>query len=476
MLLIFFTASLWAQPHCEPASLPAVPFASAVQSPIVYSENRNCRPLEVGQGRLSDQVARQEASSIPANREYLLHRKSEKQFEVIYQLSFQAQTGADAPVTMTAADMEARVRNCLALIPPARLPDGREMTFRFVTPAQKSDLLIGVAPPVIPIKVVKASRGNADHFAEDFRCGQVIHELLHKAGLCDEYHETGGAANVGLCRPQAQGNSVMGNGMHQALDDAAGEPFSCTLTGSPDVQSYLASPTSTHKDYILKRTFRNVANRDWGAFGHQQMEPQSPKGTCCKMVGAQRRLPAAPANSSPRVRILENAPEVIRFTSTETFVMTDPLNTANLNLAVDEQNYECKIQDVEERLRPACREFLELTRPELESIADPNRTMYACPSTNPGPPLDFSVPPGSFEVVGSTINLRNKGNGRSILHSGHFERLLAGECPSPATQVYDRCSRFAYDHNYTNAQKAMSCEELLPAECKSVGWIGTLAQ
>ena len=79
-------------------------------------------------------------------------------------------------------------------------------------------------------------------------------------------------------------------------------------------------------------------------------------------------------------------------------------------------------------------------------------------------------------MVGSTINLRNKGNGRSILHSGHFERLLAGECPSPATQVYDRCSRFAYDHNYTNAQKAMSCEELLPAECKSVGWIGTLAQ
>ena len=475
ILTLLFGATLWAQVNCEPASLPRVPFATEAQSPITYTRNRNCRPIEVGQGRVSNDVARDTPSSIPANREYLLYRKSEKQYEVIYQLNFQVQTGADAPTTMSGADMEARARNCLSLIPPARLPDGREMTFRFVTPASR-DLLIGEAPPVIPIKVVKASRGNADHFAEDFRCGQVIHELLHKAGLCDEYHETGGAANVGACRPQAQGNSVMGNGMHQAFDDAAGEPFSCSLTSSPEVQLYLSNPNSTHKDYLLKRNFRNAANRGWDAFGHQQMEPQSPKGTCCKMIGAQQRLSSTPPNSSPRVKLLENAPEVIRFTSAEAFVMTDPLNPARLSLDVYEQTYECKLSEVEERLRPACREFVELTRPELESIADHNRTMYACPIGNPGPPLDFSVPPGSFEVAGSTINLRNKGNGRSILHSGHFERILAGECSSPATTVYDRCSRFAYEHNYTNAQKAMSCEELLPAECKRVDWIGTLAQ
>lgn len=474
MILIFLTASLWAQSQCEPAGLPRVPFATEAQAPITYTRNRNCRPIEVGQGRLSDQVARQETVSVPANREYLLYRKSEKQFEVIFQLDFVPRVGEDAPVSMSGADMAARSRECLALMPPARLPDGREMTFRFITPEQRN-LIIGQAPPKITINVVKASRGNADNFAEDFRCGQVIHELLHKAGLCDEYHETGGAANVGKCRPQAQGSSVMGNGMNQAFDDAAGEPFTCNLSNQPDTLSYLNDPTSTHKELLMKRQFRHIGNRPWEAFGHQNPPAGSPKSVCCKLIGAQTTLSALPSNSSPRVSLIENSAESLRFKNTEAFLMHNSI-TRKYNLSLQEQNYECKIADVAAEHQPACREYLELIRPELESVSDPNRIMYACPVDLPGAPVNFEMDGGEMELSGQTLHLRNKGNGRSILHSGHFERILAGECPSPATQVYDRCSRFAYEHNYTNAQKAMSCEELLPAECKRVDWIGTLPQ
>ncbi len=469
-----FISTVFAGQDCVDCSLP--PQAPLpLPAPITYVENKNCRPIEVGQGRLSNQVARQQASSIPANREYLLYRRSEKKFEVIYQLDFKPKVGADAPVTMTGADMAGRARECLALIPPTRLPDGREMTFRFISPEQKN-LIIGVAPPKITINVVKASRGNAENFAEDFRCGQVIHELLHKAGLCDEYHETGGAANVGKCRPQAQGSSVMGNGMHQAFDDSAGEPFSCSLGNNPDYVQYLNDPASPHKELLLKRQFRNIGNRDWAAFGQHPAPPTSPKDVCCKMIGVQRRLASLPSHSSPRVKLLENTADSVRFTNTEAFLVTSYTDISKRELALDEQNYKCKLADAPEALRPACREYIELLRPELESVADPRRVMFTCPFDNPGPPVDFELAPGEIQVSGQTLQMRNKGNGRSILHSGHFERILAGECSSTATQVYDLCSRFAYEHNYTNAQKQMSCEELMPEECKRVDWIGTLTQ
>lgn len=471
--ILLFTSTLWAGQDCIDCSVPQSPPATP-PAPITYAENKNCRPIEVGQGRLSDQVAVEDTNSIPANREYLLYRRSEKKFEVIYQLDFKPIVGADAPATMSGADMAERARQCLAMLPPARLSDGRELTFRFITPEQRN-LIIGKAPPKITINVVKASRGNAENFAEDFRCGQVIHELLHKVGLCDEYHETGGAANVGKCRPQAQGSSVMGNGMHQAYDDAAGEPFSCNLASQPDTLSYLNDPTSTHKELLMKRHFRHIGNRPWNAFGHQNPPAGSPKSVCCKLLGPQTQLPTLPSNSSPRVSLIENSAESLRFKNTEAFLMHNSI-TKKYNLSLQEQNYECKIADVAVEHQPACREYLELIRPELESVADPNRTMYTCPVDLPGPPINFDIGPGEIELSGQTLQLRNKGNGRSILHSGHFERILAGECSSPATQVYDRCSRFAYEHNYTNAQKAMSCEELLPAECKRVDWIGTLTQ
>ncbi len=470
--VVFFSLSLWAAKDCIDCSLPSMP-AAAAPLPITYTENKNCRPIEIGQGRLSHQLARMETTSIPANREYLLYRKSEKKFEVIYQLDFRPVVGADAPAVMSGADMAERVRQCLALLPPAKLPDGREMTFRFITPEEKN-LIIGKAPPKITINVVKASRGNAENFAEDFRCGQVIHELLHKAGLCDEYHETGGASNVGKCRPQAQGSSVMGNGMNQAFDDAAGEPFTCDLSTQPDTLSYLNDPTSTHKELLMKRQFRHIGNRPWGSFGHLNPPTQSPKSVCCKL-SSQVMMPTLPSNTSPRLSLLENSPETVRFKNTEAFLMHNYV-TKKHNLSLEEQNYECKLADVPAEHRPACREYLELIRPELESAADPNRSMYACPSGLPGAPVNFQLNPGEMELSGATLHLRNKGNARSILHSGHFERILAGECSSPATQIYDRCSRFAYEHNYTNAQKALSCEELLPDECKRVDWIGTLSQ
>jgi len=472
---LIFVSQLWAGADCVDCSLPPQPSTYTPPASITYVENKNCRPIEVGQGRLNQKRAVVSPDSIPADRRYLLYRKSEKQFEVIYQLNFQPKSGADAPVSMTGADMAERVRNCLAIIPPTRLPDGREMSFRFITPQEKNTI-IGKAPPEILINVVKASRGNADHFAEDFRCGQIIHELLHQAGLCDEYHETGGALNVGKCRPQAQGTSVMGNGMNQALDDAAGEPFSCNLTERPDHLAYLQDPNSTHKTQLLRRSFIDVGNRPWDAFGHDQLRSDRPKDVCCKVKTASKWLDSLPDNSQPRVTLSKNDPTQLTFTNRAAFFVTSHTDITKKDLKFDETEYDCNLDDVDAALRPACVEFFELVRPELESVADPNRTMYACPIDLSREPYRFDIEPGHFELSGTRLHLRNKGNGRPLLHSGHFERLLAGECSTPATAVYDRCSRFAYEHNYTNAQKAMSCVELLPPECKSIDWIGTISQ
>lgn len=476
MIFFIFLMSVFASQDCVDCSLPPRPSESSSPAPIVYTENRGCRPHEVGQGRINNVAARSQTSSVPADREYLLYRRSEKEYEVIFQLKFVAMTGDDAPLSPTAAaDMESRVRNCLAIIPPARSPDGREIKFRFITAEQKN-LLVGRAPPEISINVVKASRGNAENYGEDFRCGQVIHELLHQAGLCDEYREVDGARNIGACRPIGAGNSIMSDGMHRAFNDAVGEPFSCDLSSSPDHLSYLNDANSAHKDFLLLQSFRDVGNRSWRFFGLNSPRSDRPKNVCCKEKTPLDWKGVAPTENMRKVSIDINTSEHLQFKSREAYFVAHPTDSAKKEVNYSETEYECKIADVDESLRPACREYFELLRPELESSADPERKMFACPRSVPGIPLNFDVQPGSFKLSGNTIHLRNQGNGRSLLHSGHFERLIAGRCSSPAAEVYDRCSRFAYEHNYTTAQKAMSCDALLPAECKSVDWIGALAQ
>ena len=135
MMFFIFLMSVFAAKDCVDCSLPAQESVNFHPAPITYISNNNCnRPLLAGQGRISRRSATTSSSSIPADRNYLLYRSGEQSYQVIYQLNFTEKTGRDAPISMSARDMEERTRNCLALIPPSRLADGREISFRFINP------------------------------------------------------------------------------------------------------------------------------------------------------------------------------------------------------------------------------------------------------------------------------------------------------------------------------------------------------
>ncbi len=429
-----------------------------------FKKVSECAPLkEAGDARVQDSTANSSRSN---DNRYTLRRHSNNLYEMSFNLNFIPDTGITSP-----SDMLAKVQGCLKAIPPIIGSEGRKIILSAFSPEQAKVELKGIVPPKIDVKITNLDRGNANNFGDGFTCGHFTHELMHHAGLCDEYHESGyGIAdlnrNDGWCRRIGPGDSIMSSGMTTAYDETVGDIFSCDLSSDPSMKKLIGKAESEIRD-ISRRSFRHIGNFSMNDVGHvSDVEVANVKKFYCKDDKG-KWVPFVPGSMG--ITLKTNSADRLRFTSRENY-----LSSAANRVMTYEVEYDCDCSSREQ----SCYEYLNLTRPQVLRASDPSKIVMDCPGNSKRvAPRNFSLAPGKIKLSGDILDIRNEPGNRSLLYAGQFEKLLAGSCNESKASIYNKCSVYAYRHSTPSAVKnstGHSCDSI-PEECRSPqGWLGII--
>lgn len=472
-LVLTVVIGVFAEGECHNCTTILPEFAPFTQT--MRRQNDCRRELGIGEGRVMNQRA---GNSIPVNRQYTLYRKDERSYEAVFNLNFAAGTPAPTSAAAVAA-MEERTRRCVAMIPPINGPEGRRLNLRVIN---DSDAQFGnTKPPRIDIRVTRPPRpeetfrGSAADFQESFQCGTIVHEILHYAGLCDEYKEAvyEGSDDISApCRPWGPTDSIMSDGMLFSYNTAAGAPQSCDLSGDLSLQRFFAS-NSPLKAVALRQSFHSLQTGRWRSFGmptnnYPGSPPQDPMIVCCREIpGTSQTATVTP--DSRRVIMHRSEDSHLEFESVS--YALNPQGVPNFY----KSRFQCNPNNAPAEARASCARFNLHLKPQLLAAQNPMTEMLSCPlgSTSLAP-TQFDIPPGQHRVSGTVLHLRSRGNGRPLLHGGHFNRIIAGSCSSTqpdgvAAAQYDQCAHFSYKHTNPNCSQ-------LPAACAGTNWVGRLVR
>jgi hypothetical protein len=510
MLALLFSVVAHAQPLCSTNySISPTDWIADID------EINRCRPLtnpgdarvfDVTRGSMVRAAHRQENVShgniqsenykLPNDHKGTLKYLGEKQYEMVFNLNFTANPDA----TVTPAAMLDRVRSCLdAARPGLRGPGGEQLNLIAVSPAQ-ANRMGDVKPPKIDITIIKpGERGDAQRYSSSFNCATIVHELLHFAGLCDEYLDNGDDVNASDCRAMGPGDSVMGEGMQIAFDDSVGEFARCELPTDSPVLRHLQSPNPVVREIAMRKKYYQIGNFSSLSVGLPlRYPPVSPvviptvpvipgiagappavvaeppkaltlKDIYCTEVDAEP-VPIPTSVDVPFNRLLVNTPEAIEL---ESYLRPSLSESGNASI-VGRKILQCRCPAGDQ----ACRQYLDLMRPEAIAISSPQRKVYTCPEFNGRqPPSDFTIPPGEFRVAGTTVHYRNKPMGRTMLHPAHFARIINGPCQIASTpesvKRYNECARFSVKSSIEELGDDACAQR--PAFCdQPESWLGTL--
>jgi|GEM_PF-5897229 len=385
-----------------------------------------------------------------------------------YEMVFQLNMTADSSATVTPAVMMDRVRNCLdAARPGLRGPNGEQLNLIAVTPAQ-ANAMGDLKPPAINISVTQPRvRGRAEIYASDFRCDTILHELLHFAGLCDEYRDNGEDTNASQCRALGPGDSLMGDGMDVAFDDSVGELGRCDLpTASPHL-GLLRSSNPVLRELVMRKKHFHIGNFNSPSVGLPATAPE-PRETFCTVDDPV--LASLPASADqPFNRLLAN--------TTNSIVIESYLNPTLQADGSPDGIYKSVLRCNCPAGNAVCGQFLNLLRPEAVAITAPARKVYTCPDHETRQaPTNFTLPTGQFLLQGSTIHYRNRPMGRSMLHPAHFARIINGPCHIASTpevvKRYNECARFSVKSSMEGIEGDNPCSTR-PAYCNQPDtWLG----
>lgn len=464
LFLLLFSLNLYAQEDCFEQR--SEPFIEWVKS---FRYHEKCSPLKVGEGRVFRGTRGNESEEYknpvtgkkstfkrPNDTNYLLRRHSEKDFEIIFNTRLVAALGMiDGQVKESTPEdlqqMENRIRNCFASASSQmKGPQGERVRLKIITTNKEEGALRPHFPPKIYINVLpNASRGNAETFGSDFGCPAIVHEYLHHAGLCDEYHEapTGSSEHQasGSCRAVMPSNSIMSSDMWGVYDTVVGEQGACTIPTT--------HPLATWFPKQNPETLKNYFRKSWNHIGRSETKSYEQQEKYCKRVYTSRQ------ESDPF-----SAVKIKEVTTLKLHLLSDSFTNAGTITRTDMQ-CECKESDQD------CLQFLEAAKTDARLYSDSNKNFYYCPTGNLKG-MNGVLAKGELRLNPATplqIEMHSHGRGGSLLHPNHFVKLMNGDCRSAQTEVYDQCAVWAYSHS----QPSTNCAEV-PPHCRTPeGYLGS---
>ena len=142
-----------------------------------------CTDLSVGDTRVT------EGAPNRIFRSYSLRRAENNRYELAFNVNY-VQTNM---ATTTPAQLYDRTNECLEGINNTerfRGPDGQLGDLKVMSATQASSVPEFQRPPEVDIAIMPDEhRSTSRAYEEDLTCDVIIHELLHRTGLADEYPE-----------------------------------------------------------------------------------------------------------------------------------------------------------------------------------------------------------------------------------------------------------------------------------------------
>lgn len=465
----------------------------------------SCLPLNPGDSRIVDSWTEPGSENrmttaafpyeypTPNDSRYRLTRNSEKSYTMNFSVKFNPRVGG----SVTPEQMESRVKKCFEQVSPLlKGPDGQSLE---LTINEGPDSVLENSSAISINIIQPGSRGNAGNFAEDFECGTIVHEMLHHAGLCDEYLETKRhmEPSEGECRfadhPRnldAVGASDSIMNFHEvAYRFYVGEQKFCRFdeNGNGEQTKRL---TNLNPKYIEIASTRNIRKNEltMASFGYPIGHTNASKSgfeLFCETGITQSAETNNSEVSKPFLRISEVTDNKISFTETKAW---NALSPTKLMLATVPMTCDCSNQSGLNLT--VCQKFLSRLKVEATAMSHSDSHIMACPrGTTEEPLTNESLEPGRISVRSNGIALRSKPvipSGESILYPAQFYRLINGECETNTglersqltlLQNYNACARFTRRfsrgrHPVTENQPILSCSDR-PSFCYDTSkWLG----
>lgn len=506
----------------------------------------NCSELQVGSARIiqssegnlnhaykmANQFFPDQTYTPPNNSNYLLYRKSENDFEIVFNLNFIPSN--NDPSLASKEYMLARAKQCMGSVNGSlRGPGGRNISLRITSPESVANQIdtepskrvrkrmSQMIPPAINIEILPettgsigadgvltaaSERGSANRFPSDFSCAHIVHELLHHAGLCDEFIETNTSDQYkqaeGTCRMtgmsgalEAAGptDSIMGRGMDFIYESYIGEPLVCEIPESTggnrilaSIQKNLGTPL---QDYLLIKRFDDISLPP----EYFSLPPNggSPQDLFCTTT-------SQTFNSSGSSQLINTPYTRIRSFNSSSLSF-EYLTRPNLNFEFDESNFTIEKKKVDchcpedSPYNANCKLFLNTLNAELVPLAQETSKIYKCPFGTRPQYSNEEMVPGATNIEGRKIFMRSQPAQREsgLLYPAQFLRLINGECEIQNSQTdleisllqkYNACARFTrlisrevYDNRGRSRNfRVLSCQDR-PQFCYDpASWLGTL--
>lgn len=142
-----------------------------------------CDLLPVGTDRNVD--VNDFLSPTSVSQRYNLMRTKKKEYEITFNLRFSTKNSA-SPNSSLQKQWQNKTQTCLSEANKwMKGPNGEKLVLQVYNGHKDRKV-----PPVAEIQVGKFERGDSEHWDNQFDCSAILHEVLHWAGLADEYVET----------------------------------------------------------------------------------------------------------------------------------------------------------------------------------------------------------------------------------------------------------------------------------------------
>jgi hypothetical protein len=133
------------------------------------TEDQSCSPYQTGETRAFS------IYSDPASSNYSIQKNSESVYTIFINLKING-----------SSSLREGIQNCLTEVNKIGLgPEGIQISLKLFDPEADPH----PAPAAVKINVQELDRPDAGTYRENQSCGTTVHEMLHVAGLVDEYQE-----------------------------------------------------------------------------------------------------------------------------------------------------------------------------------------------------------------------------------------------------------------------------------------------
>ena len=152
-----------------------------------FEDINQCDELKVGETKKVDNILN------GMRQYYTVNRVNDKLYEVAFNLDIEDKTFVlKDNTTVNKSTMLDSVKACVDNMGDLmKDPSGRQLNFKIYSNHEASNLPDYKRPPSVKIGILEENgRANSVEYNANIKCDTIIHELLHLAGLFDEYKET----------------------------------------------------------------------------------------------------------------------------------------------------------------------------------------------------------------------------------------------------------------------------------------------